>query len=231
MTDPCEWPEPLNREQREILRQREKAFFSGIKAQTKAHGWRFAGGEIFRQDGDWFASVRLGIRRDRGIGVAMTLKPMALDTLFWDIVELPENASLPLSFRANGAWVLRPPPIEDRLGADVSDLDELARVAIQWSDAMLSGSRRSRSIGQALAAFPDDPHPNSHFRATAICLHILADDLKGALALCQPERSGEGLLGPTAGFSLGNRDGTMRTFTDLARAWIAARRREALELV
>src|SRR3954452_11359725 len=98
--EPHPWATKLTREQQRALKQRDKDFQVALKAAARRRGWRYAGGEIFRQDGEWFASVMPFPPAWQVVVAQFILKPMALDPLFWDIVGLSENSRLPLSFRA-----------------------------------------------------------------------------------------------------------------------------------
>jgi len=228
-SDPQPWPRRLGRDQRSAAKRREKDFQAALKAAGRRRGWRYAGGWLFRQDGEWFASILPSLLWERGAAIAFALKPMALDPLFWDIVGLPDNGKLPLSFRANGAWVLHPPPRESRVGSDVAEVSALAELAARSADGQLEESRETRSTGRMLDELTDGGPPRGRRRALAICLNLLDDDLDGALALCR--ESGRSNDRDSGGFTTSNPDGSVSTFVDQAEAWIVAKRRSALRLV
>ena len=95
MSDLPVWPAKLTREQQKAAKQRGKDFDAALKVRSRAAGWRFARGEVFRQTGDWFISILPSLLWERGALVRMTVKPMTLDPLFWQIVGLSENEALP----------------------------------------------------------------------------------------------------------------------------------------
>jgi hypothetical protein len=227
--DPQPWPPKLSREERRWVKQRGKEFQTALKAEGRRRGWRYAGGELFQQDGEWFASVLPFLQWERGAVVRFSLKPMRLEPLFWDIVGLPENNGLPLSFRANGAWVLRPPAKERRVGPAMSEVTALAELVASSADEQLRQSRDTRSTGQMLRELTHAGPVVGHQRALAICLHILGNDLDGALDLCRAIARKD--ISDTGGFATVNPDGTASTFLEQAEGWIIAKRRSAMRLV
>lgn len=113
------------------------AFGKVLKKTAMGTGWRFASGTLFRAEGDWFlevtAAVWVGRRRT---AADFHFKPLAIDPLFWTIVEAEENNSQPLSFRAHGAWTCRSPvfaqtEIEEGPGRS---LEQMAGDVLTWAD-------------------------------------------------------------------------------------------------
>lgn len=227
--EPHLWAAKLTREQQRALKQRDKDFQAALKAAARRRGWRYAGGKIFRQDGEWFASAMPFPPAWQGVVAQFMLKPMALDPLFWDIVGLSENSRLPLSFRANGAWVLRPPSIEACVGSECTEIVEPAELVVQFADENLDRSRKDRSIERMLAGLAER-EPIGSSLALEISLQILAGDLNAALALCRSVADLDHVA-QTGGFSTLNPDGSFSTFVDQAEAWIIARRRSSMRVV
>ena len=220
----------ISREQARAAKARKKAFQSALKATARAQKWRYAGGWIFRQDDDWFVDALPWVGLESGVSVQLILKPMALDTLFWEIVGLKENERLPLSIRANGAWVLRPPAIEETIGNGTPDVEELAKLVVLWADDQLCRSRSERSVARLLADLPKTEQLRGRMRATAICLHILANDLDAALALTRLGSHEHDRL-CSGGFLSCDGEGKTVSFLDQSREWIFARRRGEFRLV
>jgi hypothetical protein len=226
------WPTKLTREQQKAVKQRSKDFDAALKARARAAGWRYARGEVFRQAGDWFVSVFPSLLWEQGALARLMIKPMALDPLFWDIVGLPENRDLPLSFRATGAWVLRPRTLDETVALDIGEIDALADALLAWSDERSKKSLAKASVQTMLADLPNIPELGGQPLALATCLHILADDLDGAMRLCRiSDPDAHPLMREGGGFSTHNRDGLESTFIEQAREWIAARRRGAITTV
>lgn len=222
----------LTREQQRAARQREKAFAAALRNQARAAHWRYAGGWIFRQSGDWFVDILPWLLPERGAGIRLLVKPMALDPLFWDIVGVSENRSLPLSFRANGAWVLRPATIDSAVGIDLADVEPLAAEVLRVAEQQAGALLETISIESMLAALPDETDLFGQQRVLAVCLHILAGRLDAAFELCRVSNSDEHpIIRGSGGFLTRNADGSVSTFLDQARDWIARERRGALRIV
>lgn len=224
-----EWPAKLTREQQRSVKLRAKEFDAAVKSRARAAGWRFARGEVFQQKGDWFINAMPSLLWERGVFVRMTAKPMALDALFWDIVGLRDNEALPLSFRASGAWVLRPVTIDGHIGVSTFDVGSLATQVLEWCNQQASTLLQSISLKAMLLALPDKQDLRGQNRALAICLHIMMHDLDEALQLCRiDDPAAHPLMRENGGFTTHNADGSVSTFLDQARDWIARKRRGEL---
>lgn len=232
MNDLPTWPGKLTREQQRSAKQRGKDFDAALKGAARETGWRFARGEVFRQSGDWFISIVPSLLWGRGAIVRMTIKPMALDPLFWNIVGLDENEALPLSFRATGAWVLRPPSIDDHVGLSTREVEQLASEVLRWGDQRTSKIVGTISLDTMLAELVKNEPLRGQHRALAACLHILAGDHETATRLCRvADTDAHPMLRDSGGFTTHNSDGSISTFFDQARDWIARKRRDDLSIV
>ena len=180
------WPTKMTHEEKRVVKQREKDFQAALKANSRAAGWRYAASDIFRQQGEWFVSILPSLTWQRGVRMQLMVKPMALDSLFWDIVGVEENSSLPLSFRARGAWVLRPVTFLGPILLDIEEPDVLARRLLEWANEHVSQSLQTASVQQMLDDLPDPSDPRCS-RALGVCLNILNDDLDRAMRICQIE--------------------------------------------
>lgn len=232
MSDISAWPVKLTREQQKAAKQRRKDFDAALKREGRAAGWQCASGAVFRQFGDWFVSLLPSLLWERGAVVRMIIKPMALDPLFWDIAGLKENEEMPLSFRATGAWVLRPRSTDDHIGLHIVEVEPLATEVLRWCSERASEILENVSVQSMLAAIPDRECPRGQERALAICLHILAEDLDGAIDLCRTDDpDAHPMMREGGGFTTHNPDGTISTFLDQASDWIARERRNKLHAV
>jgi hypothetical protein len=207
-------PSRVTREQSREAKQREKLFHARLKAASKASGWRYASKGIFRQQGDWFASVLPTLLWGRGVTLRLMVKPMSVDPLFWKIEGLEDNNRLPLSFRANGAWVLRAPSVTANIALGESDPAKLADEVVSWASSQ-TATTEAFSVEKMILQLEGLQHRRHHFSALEICLRVQLGDLDGALDVCgrvPVHRSrGFGTLGP---------DGSISTFSDKARPWI-----------
>jgi hypothetical protein len=75
-----------------------------VREQAKGTGWRSVRGELFREQAGWFVGATPSVHINRAMTqLRVVVKPMTIDHAFWDLVGLPENRRLPLSFRLIGA--------------------------------------------------------------------------------------------------------------------------------
>ena len=137
-------------------------------------------------------------------------KPMGVDPIFWGIVGLSENEALPLSFRANGAWVLRPPMPNTYVALEEGDPEKLADAVIAWADSWLTDID-AKSLEALISEIEGLGHLRSRFIALEICLHLMRRDYVRAL-----ERIREMDEGESGGFVTGD-----ASFLDQAEAWVS----------
>lgn len=105
---------------------------------------------------------------------------MAVHPQFWRMVGLEENEGLPLSFRANGAWVLRGPFEEAQIGSGERDPTKLA-AATDWANDPLSAVRSS-SPEMLLTQIERLGDRRKRVGALEVCLRFLVGDTDGAMA-------------------------------------------------
>lgn len=219
-SDVPEWPARVSREAARAQKDRATRFQTALKARAKAHGWSYAGGSLFRKQDEWFVDVLPSLLWGRGVRVTRRAKPMAVDPIFWSVVGLPENERMPLSFRAQGAWVLLSPPVESCLALSETEPERLAEEVMEWSTRDLSDVT-DRTVRDLLADIHARGERRSSYAALEVCLHLLLGELEDAFALCSsPNPSDFG------GFRMGE-----ASFFDQARAWIIAARRDRIVLV
>ena len=200
-------------------KRRRRAFAKTVDAEAKrvakARGWKFSDGFIFRERVGWFIELPLTAHLDQAVTSArLHTKPIALDPVFWDIVGLPDNVALPLSFRAKGAWTCTSPEIAERVFEDADvEAAAIAERAIGWADEQVS----TRAADWTLDGFID--HISKHHRyieagswlAALTAALIIAGRIEVARHACLAARE-RGIAG---GFSVGGQD-----FPAMALAWM-----------
>jgi hypothetical protein len=202
-------------------RELRKAFKAALKQQAKGTSWGTVQGALFRNLGGWFlsapAGVWLGRRKTR---IELSCKPMALDPLFWDIVQAETNAQLPLSFRYSGAWTCHTPPI---VGCDIEeqsrDPDALVADALVWLDAQV-GQFKSWTVQQFLQQMQQHPRATS-YRATIITTLFLLEDYAAGEELCNEAIA----QADACGFDVSQDSESSQSFPELALAWLSRKRR------
>jgi hypothetical protein len=89
-------------------KQKEKDWDNVIKQIAKTNGWKFKSWFAYKAINNFFYEVNFytsGI--DNSVIGSLQFKPLIIDEVFWEIVGLADNKNMPLSFRGNGAFVIR----------------------------------------------------------------------------------------------------------------------------
>lgn len=90
----------------------ENALFAGLGPQLKGTGWKKNKCALYMQSGDYYQDVFISVHRNAMItSVELRFKPMSLDPILWDILDIPGNLDEPLSFRTWGAFTCSGVPI------------------------------------------------------------------------------------------------------------------------
>ena len=207
-----EWPSRVSREQARDAKLRAREFEQCLKELAKSSGWKFANGTLFRIEGDWFVDVVPRLLWQRGVVARLRAKPLSVDPVFWRIVGLEENERLPLSFRANGAWVLRAPSREAHIDAEERDPAKLAAATVVRA-ADYAAEVRSSPTESLIGEIEGLGDRSKHFAALEVCLRIALGDLEGALRLCITAEDGS-----SGGYQTGDKG-----FFEQARDWISIR--------
>jgi hypothetical protein len=207
--------EPLGRGDQQARRLLDKALSKALCSRAKGTGWKVSQGCLFREDDGWFVEARpaVYVTACRST-VSLHAKPMAVDPIFWEIVDLVENNSLPLSFRAFGAWTVRTPQIVDldldELGKDVFDLADaviaVAAIEVERWKSQRSAAGLLEELKQLHAR--DERRP---YLSAEVCLLVLLGDRQTAKEICVSARE----CGLSGGFQVGD-----QTFVDLALEWL-----------
>jgi hypothetical protein len=209
----------IGREETKQRRALAKAFSLAVKQQAKGTAWRFSQGVLFRDFEGWFisapAAVWIGRRKTQ---IELKCKPMALDPVFWEIVEAESNTSMPLSFRYFGAWTCSTPALAEH---ELKETDPvaIAAEALAWLDSQ-TGQFKSWSVEHFLQLLRKSPRANSYL-ATIVTTMLMIGTYEPAEVLCKDaiER------GDAGGFSLSRQSGPSQSFPQLALAWLSRRRR------
>ena len=199
--------------------QAEKAALRHLKELLRGTGWRIYQTAIFRPLGDKFVVAFLETARnvDR-VSFRLEAKPMAVDPLFWAIMDLETNAREPLSLRAWGAFVCDSVTIaESELIAPLPPPDDVAAHFLRWAvDASAAFIEH-----QGTVPFSQVVEANEHYQArgayaaTLICSLILEGRTSEAAALAQAIASGRRRVVHT-------QTSEGRTFYERAAEWIVA---------
>ena len=210
----------IGREEAEQRRSLNKSFALAIKKRINGTAWRVSKGVLFRALDDWFVSAPAAVWvLRRKTQIELMCKPMALDPVFWEIVETESNSTMPLSFRYHGAWTCSTPPlIEHELDERHGDPARVADEALSWLDAQVD-QFKVWTTQTFLQLLQQHPRTNSYL-ATIVSTMCLLGDYTPAELICNDAIK----RGDACGFSVGRASGPRQTFPELALAWLAKKR-------
>jgi hypothetical protein len=200
----------------------EKAMFAALKPLLKGSAWKVAAGFVFARIGDDFVEAFTAVFANaERTTVELKFKPMALDPIFWDIFDLPDNHREPLSFRARGCFTCTGVPIAE-MELELAG-DDPAAVAGRLAAFCLEAAPLIVRA-QAAHRFSDQvrDHPNQRERGAYAVTHVIAliaeGDYDAAREHAQAYACGARPSG--GGFTYAGRD-----FHEIALDWLAARAR------
>ena len=199
------------KERHELGRQLQKT----LRIKARGTGWGCARGCLFRDYEGWFVEIMpiVAVSSFKTI-MRLHVKPMSLDPLFWEIVNLPDNNQLPLSFRASGAWTCRTPALAETILIETEhQADSLASKVFEWADEQLA----RRWPDWTLVEFIDRVQQarNGWYFASEVTALILAERTDEAASICSTAKGrheGGGFLVLSSG-----------SFVDFALAHLASR--------
>ncbi len=99
----------MTREQQRKLKELKQNLPQILKSNVKSYGLKKKDYMVWYQKDDVYFSLLIDIREKDGHCYCVSeerIKPLWLDDLFWDIMDMPENKSEPLSLRCIGAFAI-----------------------------------------------------------------------------------------------------------------------------
>jgi len=164
---------------RSLTRQSERRLFeknvmNAIGALVKATEWNKSKSAIFCVLSDFYFDARISVHMNQKLStIQLMAKPMSLDSLYWKIVELPDNASEPLSFRTWGAFTCSGLPVaEIAIDDEQLSAEDVARQAFELT--VLESEKaidrlKSKQFSEAIAE-----HPNQRERGAYAISYVVA---------------------------------------------------------
>ncbi len=157
-----------------------------VRTQARNTGWKSARGSIFREQAGWFIGAGPSVYICEHVTKAVvSVKPMAIDPIFWDLVGLPENRDQPPSFRANGAWTCRPPYFVELDVEEHTDPAVVADRLIAAATDQLENVLRSYSLDAFLLTCRDGAGANGSYLPCVITTLIALGREDEALSACE----------------------------------------------
>ena len=100
----------MTREQQKQLKILKQYLPKVVQNNIKSYGFKKKDNMVWYKKNEMYFSLLVGIRERDGHCYCFsqeTIKPLWLDDLFWDIMDMAENKSQPLSLRCIGAFAIR----------------------------------------------------------------------------------------------------------------------------
>ncbi len=98
-----------------LYRQRsefEKQVLSELTSRLRKSNWRRNGCALYTASGDFYQDVFVSVHRNAArTNAELRFKPLSIDPILWDILNIPENRDKALSFRTWGAFTCPGLPI------------------------------------------------------------------------------------------------------------------------
>ena len=201
----------LTRAQQAARYAYRRALEKAVRSVSKGSSWRSTQGCLFGERSGWFLSVCPAVFIDRyRTDVQVTAKPMSIDPIFWDIVGLPENRDMPLSFRLLGAWTCRPPAFAEVEVEEREDVEDAAIQILKTADEQVHAVL-SWGIEGFLQSCAENGADAYSYMAPEVCALIAIGRLPEALKICKSAHK----AGETGGFTA-----PAGSFAGMAISWL-----------
>jgi hypothetical protein len=196
-----------------------KELLLALSPLVKGSGWQKSREFVVRRQDNVFlagkVTVYLNVNR---VVASLDAKPMSLDPILWEVLDLPENERLPLSFRATGAFTCQ------CLTLAATDLDcedrSPSNVAVAFMEFIEAASPqaidrlRNESFTEQLRQHPNQVQRGAY--AVTLVVSLINDgQYQEAAQVARAYASGQ--LQSFQLTSLG------KSFHEHALAWLAAR--------
>ncbi len=121
----------------------EKACLSEVSKLLKGASWKRKQNTAFCSCDGYFFIAALNVHRNAARSVAsLEVKPLVVDEILWDIMEMSENNGEPLSFRARGAFTCPALPMKERdLEEGHASEREIAAAFVAFSNQAMEEAR------------------------------------------------------------------------------------------
>lgn len=201
----------ITRAQESARHAYRRSLEKAVRTASKGTKWRSAQGCLFQDHAGWFVAVHPLVHIYEPITKArVSVKPMIIDPIFWDLVGLPENNATPLSFRYFGAWTSSPPELVEVEVREEKPVDRVAARLLSVADEQLD-VLNNWSLDDFLRLCRVRAADSESYLASIVTTLIAMGREPEALAACEDAR--------TAGVS-GGFVAPEGSFVDMASRWL-----------
>jgi hypothetical protein len=190
----------------------QRSLKKSLRTQAKGAEWKAIDAWLFQQRDGWFISVLPCVWvTPKRTQAKISVKPMAIDPIFWDLVGLPENRKMPLSFRASAAWACHPPCFAEIDVEEHEDTAVLADRVIAVANEQMDRMLRTWSVDAFLSHCQHSGVRWGTYLPCTVTTLVAMDRTEEALATCK-EAHARGVGG---GFSA-----PQGTFVEMAMTYL-----------
>jgi hypothetical protein len=214
--------------------ERDKLVKAALAHLTKASRWRKHGDTLFQQSSDKFLAVHIshsdGSLDEVLVTAQVDVRPMAVDELLWDILDVPKDERGKLSLRVTSAFACCGVPVsfsEWSIAAFEKDAANDLEMSLQKAVGALDGGPFSQLCAEHLGGVSNlQAHPRSDtLWITFACALIMEHEFHTAKRILEVfERNDWGLV--SSFYATPERANTfggyprMFTFTEMARNYM-----------
>jgi hypothetical protein len=190
------------REFAKLRHAQRRELFKACRAGAKGTRWRSNQGVLFAQDTGWFLSVQemTDILRER-TRARISIKPMAIDPIFWRLIGYPELCEQPLSFRAYGWMKCALWNLEEIEVPEDGGVEQIARRLLEHGDRALDDIAAHWSADDFLRRINDSDKPDQWFvtRVTTLLADRRYDEARSLCENSAERRLSGGFLSSSRG--------------------------------
>ena len=211
-----------SRQEQKALTQFRKDCEKALRQVVKGTGWKKCGPIVFREVDGILISAAFIPLLDRPSLAYLWAKPMNLDPIFWDILQMPENLKQPLSFRTRAAIMAGNLEIEQGEVDGAPEPIKTCQNFIAWAESRLPSALATLKEKPFSVLVADESNRIWPARwETLVTAYIAEDNLPAARRLID-ERKGQGLF-PEGLESLNFLLADTKNFFTLADKWLRRR--------
>jgi len=164
------------KEHKAKIKELDKALMKIVRQHMKPYGFKTKSNCIWVVQNNFFFYMVLFMGRsddEHQLNVKIYAKPMYVDDLLWELLNMSSNKNEPLSLRANGAFtVFGVPVVDDDLkleSLEMEDFELLIKDALKKLDSLL----RKIKGNEETWFYAEEKKHNSYFQDDALRLMIL----------------------------------------------------------
>lgn len=123
------------REFTKLRKEKDKSTLKDVFALLKPFGWKKYQYMLWKKQGPLFLTLGISTHLNATkTSLELSVKPLAIDPILWDIMDIPENHTMPLSFRSVGAFTCSTLPLSEYIVENDDSVESLPEFISQWTE-------------------------------------------------------------------------------------------------